>query len=53
MTHRIIYIFCKKKWQNSTAACGCWNKEYTLKAEEERQTFDKNKKNDHQGLEKL
>ena len=49
----IEYIFCKKKWQNSSAACGCLNKEYTLRAEEECQTFDKSKENDRQGLEKL
>lgn len=45
--------FRKKKWQNSSAAYGCLNKEYTLRAEEERQTFDKSKEKDRQGLEKL
>lgn len=54
MTHRIYILhFSKKKWKNSTAACGFLNKEYTLRAEEERQTFDKSKENDRQGLEKL
>lgn len=49
----IEYTFRKKKWQNSSAACGCLNKEYTLRAEEERQTFDNSKENDRQRLEKL
>ena len=49
----IEYTFRKKKWQNSSAACGCLSKEYTLRAEEERQTFDNSKENDRQGLEKL